>query len=273
VAKSIMFDQRQGEYGPFFVDDFAVEALGASRDVESLRRITFDLVADWRSASYAGALPSLIPMSIKSFHDGFVNSKQSASGVLKFSEAILAKLSREITDLTCDPALQRSIQTRLIQISSDIIEIDASLEQVLDQEIVWQQFLALHPFVLGLHATMRQTYLSVYGAYENFVVRLLALARPGERIRVTNKEFKSLFRASFGDMVETVWFEPSIHAARLVRHSLMHAGGRVTKDLRSIQIPVVEHDDHLHVYPGHIRTLYQKLKVPALELISSKVFR
>lgn len=273
MEKQLIVDDRPESYGPFFVDDFAHRAFDASDDVSVLRAPVFDLVADWRSASYAGALPSLIPSSIKGFHDAFVNSAPTAAGVLKYSDVVLAKLSREIPQLTSGPALQRALREKIVALASEISEAAASVRQELDENSVWQQFLSLHPFYLGLHGTMRLVYLAVYGAYENFIVRILSIAHGGVRIRVTDRDFKKRFRSAFGDLIEDAWLSPEINAFKLVRHAIMHAGGRITPDLRSVRIPVVVHDDALHIFPEHIQQLYDTLKEPVLRLMQAKCFR
>ncbi len=104
---------------------------------------------------------------------------------------------------------------------------------------------------------------------KNFIVRTLSRVHGGKQIRVTDKSFKSDFRAAFGDLIEDAWFASEIHVARLIRHSLMHAGGRVTDDLRKCKIPVVVQDEGLNIFPEHILNLYQVLKTPALAIMTS----
>ncbi|MBU0699630.1 MAG: hypothetical protein ABIK98_08415 [Pseudomonadota bacterium] len=273
MEKQLIVDDRPESYGPFFVDDFAHKAFDASDDISVLREPVFDLIADWRSASYAGALPYLIPSSIKGFHDAFVNKAPSTAGILKYSSVVLAKLSQQIPQVTSDPALQRALGEKIVALANEICAAAASVTHELDENSIWQQFLSLHPFYLGLHGTMRLVYLSVYGAYENFIVRILSIAHGGARIRVTDRDFKKRFRGAFGDLIEDAWLSPEINAFKLVRHAIMHAGGRITPDLRSVRIPVVVHDDALHIFPEHIRQLYDTLKEPALRLMQAKCFR
>lgn len=273
MEKQLIVDDRPESYGPFFFDDFAHKAFNASDDVSVLHEPVFDLIADWRSASYAGALPHLIPSSIKGFHDAFVNKAPSTAGILKYSDVILTRLSKEIPKLTSDPSLQHTLGEKIVAIANEICTAAASVKHELDENSIWQQFLSLHPFYLGLHGTMRLVYLAVYGAYENFIVQILSIAYGGVRIRVTDRDFKKKFRSAFGDLIEDAWLSPEINAFKLVRHALMHAGGRITPDLRSVRIPVVVHDDALHIFPENIQHLYDTLKEPALRLMQAKCFR
>ncbi len=269
---SILIDKRKESYGTFFSDDFATRAFNCSDDCIEIRKPVFALIASWRATSYSGALPSVLLMTLKNFHDGFTNEPSSA-GMLRYSEFVLAKLCREIPSLSVDSELCRQIQSKIVELSAQIIEVDRTVNMRLDSEGVWQDFLALHPFVMGVHATMRQTYLAIYGAYEHFLVSLLKIAMGGQAVRITDQDFKKKFRDAFGDLVEAAWLDPNIVNAKRVRNALIHAGGRVTKDLEKQKIPVVVHDGELHVFPEHNRELYDLLKVPALAMMKSDVFR
>lgn len=275
MEKRLKVDDRKEAYGSFFVDDFAIRSCEIADNKPLLQEAIFDLVADWRCASYAGALPAQIPAAIKGFHDSFTKADFEPSGILQFSSAILTKLSREVLDLTHDPALQRSIQESLVRIACELADAKkVAAKQEMDGDLVWQQYLDLHPFHMGLHSTMRLVYLAVYSAYENFVIRLVALANNGEKTRVNSGDFSQRFRNKFGKLVDDAWFKPEIRVAKLIRHSLMHAGGRMTDDLNNcnVQVPVEVCDGALHVYPEHIKKLYDVLKVQALRLMSAPCF-
>lgn len=273
MEKSLIIDKRQDSYGTFFSDNFGHLAFAASDDAPLLAVPIFDLVADWRSASYVGALPASIPNAIKQFHDTFVKAETTATGILQYSDVILTKLSRELPELVDSPELQRILRERLVILTSEIAEANSSVKQELDGEAVWQQYLSINPFHMGLHGTMRLVYLAVYGAYENFVVHALSIAHGGKRIRVTDRDFKENFRAVLGDFIDDAWFAKDIHVARLIRHALIHAGGRVTNDLRNCDIPLLVHEGILNVFPEHISELYDTLKGPALTIMKASCFR
>jgi hypothetical protein len=273
MERRLVIDQRQDAYGTFFTDDFGRRAFAASDLSPIISEPIFDLVADWRSASYVGALPASIPGSIKNFHDGFIKTESSVTDILGFADVIMIKLSRELPELIDNQQLRRELHQKIVAISSEVMEAKASANQELDGNFVWEQYLALFPFKLGLHGTMRLVYLAVYSAYENFVVRCLSIAHGGKPIRVTNRDFDAQLKHAFGELANDAWFAPDIHIARLVRHSFMHAGGRITKELRNRKIPLEAQDGCLHVYPEHISKLYNVLKVPAFAIMEAEIFR
>jgi hypothetical protein len=268
---SIWIEDRLEAYGTFFRDDFAKKALAASKRSEKLDRIAFDLVCAWRSASYSGALPAVLVMTLKSFHDGYTNEPRSA-GMLKYSEVVLSQLCLAVPTLTLDEKLGRAIQSSILDISCRIVEVDKSLKLDLDLEAAWKDYLKIVPFQLGVHALMRQTYLAIFSAYEDYIISLLKLASGEPNIRITDRDFNKKFRGAFGDLVESVWYDSRIQKAKLVRHALMHAGGRVTKDLECQDIPVLVHEGYLHIFPEHNQALYDLLKVPALAILESGSF-
>ena len=273
MGRRIMIDTRQEAYGTFFSDDFAHHAFAASQSAPRLKAPNFDLVADWRSASYVGALPASIPGGLKRFHDAFVNARITGAGILRYSDVILVKLSHEMPDLVADPGLQQRFREKIVALSYEIAAVNGSVKQELDGEAVWQQYLEVPPFQMGLHGTMRLVYLAVYGAYENFLVRSLSIAHDGKRVRVTDRDFNRDFRAVLGDLIDDAWLSEEIRTARLVRHSMVHAGGRMTDQLRRCKVPVNVQDDYLNVFPEHIASLYNALKGPALAIMKAEPFR
>lgn len=274
MKKHILVDNRQSSYGPFFKDNAIQEAMESSRCSGSLRECLFDLLADWRSVSYAGALPALIPNALKDFHDAFVNAEASAPDILKFSDVILKKVEESIEQVSDDPDLQEKLRKSLISISHEILQANRQVKQTLDGEALWQMYLEMIPFHLGLHGTMKLGYLAVYGAYENFIVRCISLALPNESIRISTSAFNKQLRRAFSDLAESIWFDQDVRVARGIRNALLHTGGRITKELIDLKnIPVRVQDGHLHVFPEDIANLYHQLKIRVVRIIKDDSFQ
>ncbi len=206
-------------------------------------------------------------------HDGYANEREPNTGTLRFADVIVCRMAQITPEVSADPALQRRLHDNLVRVGAEIKEISGSVRVELSIDELWANFLSLAPFQLGLSATMRLVLVSVYSAYENFVVRALSLAQGGEQLRVTDRKFASGFRAAFGSLYDRGLKDPRIAAYRLVRNAFMHNGGRVTPELEAVALPVVKYRGTLHVFPEHVKELYSLLKVPALELIRSHRFR
>ena len=273
MQKHIMLDPKRESYIPFFDDDFPELAFRASDDNTELYEIVFDLVAEWRSLSYASALPATIPAALAAFHDGYTNDVGNQTGILKFADTILKKVALEAPDLTSDPETQKRLHDKLVNIAGEITAINENLDIRMNADSVWQAYLSLVPFTLGLSGTLRVVFIAMYSAYENFVVRCLSCANDGQQFKITkHKKFEEAFRGTFGNLFDECWGNEDFRPFRLVRNSFVHAGGRVTNQLRDVDIPVVVYENRLHVYPEHIRALYSVLKNPALKLISHPSF-
>lgn len=270
-------DRRPDAYGSFMVDDFPARAFACAEDSPQLERIVFDLVADWRCASYAGAMPAQIPNVMKMFHDSHVNNVDNFSGVLQHSDTIIALLSRELPELATDPQLVRKIRQNLVTTAAGIRDATAGSRSELDAGVAWESFLSLEPFQMGLHSTMRLVYVAVYCAYENFLVRALSLGEGGSKVRISDQNFRQRFRKLFGSTTDTALTSEQMHRFRLVRNALVHAGGRLTPDLEELEkkstLPVVAHDGALHIFPEHIRSLYHALREPALTIMAAQCLR
>jgi len=268
-----MYETRQSEYRPFFDDDFGPVAINEAEQATSIAQPIRDLLLDWRSASYAGAIAAIAPETLTNFQHGYADNSDRPKRILEYSDVILTRLAIEIPELCADVRLRDVIQSRLAGITKEIIEINDNLEVNVDPESVWKHYLSQGPFQMGLHASMRLCYLSIFTAYESFLVRVMQTALPNESVRVGTKPFNKQLREIFGELREAIWFDERIRTTGLVRHAFVHAGGRVTKDLLQRKMPVVEKENTLHVYPCHLRELYQLLKSPAHQMMQLDRFR
>ena len=99
-----------------------------------------------------------------------------------------------------------------------------------------------------LWSSQRVAFSAYYNAYENLLVRLAKTAAGLDSLRVTNKsDFNKCLREQFGDDGrDTCWTNSRINLFRLIRHSLSHAGGRLTDDLAKIK-------HNLHLIDGKIQ--------------------
>lgn len=272
MQSKLVIDTRMEAYGTFFNDDFAHRAFASAKHIALLERPVFDLIASWRCSSYAAALPSLLVSGLRSFGEAFAN-KPGSAGMLTYSEAVLAKLCQEIPLLCADTKLCREIQSRIVNISAQIIEADNSVHLEIEEQTLWQQHLELYPFIMGIHASMQQAYLAILSAYEDFLISLIKTLLGPESVRGGTGAFKSQLRQAFGDLAQELWHNSRLHAARLVRHALLHAGGKITKDLEAVKIPVVVQHGRLHVFPENNKALFKTLKESVLIAISDESVR
>ncbi len=275
MQKQLFLEPRQSQYRPFFQDDFAEKAMDMSKDVPDLINPVFDLIADLRAASYASAIPANGPTAIKIFHDAMIEGGAGPKAVLDFAETILSVVSLELPEINGIPELRRKLLEKLVEVSDRTVEASRQVREIatpLDAEAVWQTYFSLSPFQLGLHAAMKQSYVSIYVAFESFVVRCTKLAHGIDSLRVSDSNFNRHLDI-FGSIAQKHWHSKELQAAKEVRNAIVHNGSRITEKLKKLDIPVEAANNEVHVYPEHLRNLYSTVSTAALGFITSPALR
>ena len=276
MQRNISYDPRLDEYSPFLDSNYPAEltaACGLNRELQSL---VFDLLLNWRAASYAGAMPYITVKSMKAFHDGYVTSPTPHVSTLRYSDAILKRLCQRTDRISSDPQLQRALQQELIVVATEVREANEAVAGAVQfpEETTWEAYLGSPPFQMSIWGIMRITFVSMYNAYEEFLVHATKLALGVGRLRTTQKDFRDLLLKVYGpEVAAAIWTSnSSLDMFRLVRHSLSHAGGRITAELRGKNLPFPVEDDRLQIHPGHVRQLYEILRGPARRICQSACF-
>lgn len=256
------------EYRNVFNDDWGAHFLEVTAKASKLDGLGLDLVMEWRASVYTAAMPPTILDHVKAFYDGFIRARHIDTTLVKLAEAIPARLLRRLPELSGDPELVRKLQREIVQLGSDVHEANKQHEEF-DIEKAWNEYLTHHVFQLSLWGSQRICYLAIYNSYENFVLQCVKLRIPGEKCRVTTTDFKSQLSRAFGDdMLQQCWTHEAVNIARVARHSLSHAGGRVTDDLEKLKKKhgFVVVDDRIQVTPADMKSLLSTLKHAAMEL-------
>lgn len=273
MERRITCDPRLEEYKPFLDSEFPQALHDSCGENVAFQNLVLDLLLSWRAASYAAAMPYLLVKSMESQHDGYISALEPDDSVLRFSEVILAKLAERIGQVSADHGLQASIRQELFRISNEVL-IAKKIAQESTRfplEEAWQQYLDLGPFQVVMWGLLRTVFISVYNAYEEFVVHAAKLVLQAERLRTTQDDFSKRLVTAFGESVaERAWFSDQVNLFKLVRNSLVHAGGRITADLRgkAISYPF-DSEGRLHFHPCHIRELHIALREPVLQICKS----
>jgi hypothetical protein len=172
-----------------------------------------------------------------------------------------------------DPSSVRRLQERIVNLGAEMEEARDRAKFEFQMEEMWRSYLGKHAYQLSLWGSQRICYVSIYNSYENFLVRSLQIARSIDSCRVTDKDFPKNLAASFGDDVrDKCWISNiQINVARLARHALSHAGGRVTDDLAKHKHGFVVKDDRIQVTPEKTKALFSLLKNAVYSLAEKAV--
>jgi hypothetical protein len=71
-TRDIYVDANPEAYRNFLSDDWAERIESLASPAPKLSALVFDLVLEWRAATYAMSLPAMIPDQIKRYHDAYV---------------------------------------------------------------------------------------------------------------------------------------------------------------------------------------------------------
>ena len=198
---------------------------------------------------------------MKGYHDSFVKTGEINTTLLRLAEGITAKLASEIPDVISEPSLIRRLQERIVKLGCDLE--DSKLRDQIDFPLaeMWQSYLEKPAYQLSLWGSQRVCYVSIYNSYENFITRAVSIARSIASCRTTDRDFNKYLTDSLGSaLFQKCWTRQAIHIARLARHALSHAGGRVTDDLGKQKHGFDVRDGRIQVTPTKTKELFAVLK-------------
>lgn len=146
-------------------------------------------------------------------------------------------------------------------------------------EEYWKEYLTVPSFHQYIWSSERLSFQSVYNAYEEFFVECARVANQLPKLRAAGKfednagkklEAKGWFREAFGDsMLNECWTSKEVNGIRIMRHSLAHAGGKITDDIKAAKIKVRAYGGVIHMFPSDVRGAIATLSSCVLKIIDA----
>ena len=270
--RQLYVDTRLGSYRDYFPSATAEAFSAAAQPARLLDEFVLDLILQWRTTAYIASMPAMLLESLGTFSQAYMASVSPDSSVLAFADVVLAKLSLKLPDLVDDQQLRSRIARELVTITTEIREARTAVSPKVDIEAIWNEYLQLGPFAMSVWSAQRVAFVTFYNAYETFLVRCVRQATATDAMRTTSKAFKPALREEFAtDIIDPCWTAPTLNLARLVRHSLSHAGGRQTPDLEKQRHNINLIDDVLQIAPDDNHALLHVLFTAVESLISNAV--
>lgn len=260
-------------YRGYFSDDWARRVSEITFQRPLLDKLFLGLAMSWRAAAYTVSLPVQLLDHTKQYHDGFVNSGDVNSHILRLASVIPAKLVQKLPELVNDPLLLNRLSRAIISVGVEVDDAIAQSRLPFPMQASWEEHLANHVFQLMLWNSQRICFTSVYNSYESFIVQCLKSAIGVEKCRTSDKRtFRDQMEKAFGAAVfEACWAQDSVNIARVARHSLAHADGAVTNDLGRLNHGFVVTDGCIQITPDDVKKLFSVLKNAAEVLIQNAV--
>lgn len=271
--KAIVVDKRLDSYSGFLQSDFATHVFDAADRATQVKHLALHLMADWRSISYAVAFPALSPASIEKFHIGMLSTGPLDYSFLGFLEFLLLRLNERIPSLTSDQQLRDAIKAELAHLIIQIAPLKAERDTHISAHMVWDQLIDQRPMHMGIHAIMRLSYIGLFGAYEEFLVRCTRVLSGNAKVRSSSGLFQSILERCYGlDKARMCWSSTELSNIREIRNRLVHAGGKTKEGDSALASVIHIEDDYMHVFPCHIENAYLAIKSPILAILSHPGF-
>lgn len=261
--KPVQISQDLDDYKSFFDHSWARTIDEIAKD-RRLRELVFDLCAVWKGTANTHRMPWLLPNLTQSFSDGQLDLGDTFVG--KMVEKMAKDLPDKMRGVFSGPARAR-LRTILNQMANEVRR--KRTKPIVEFEVgtkMWSDLVSQQEFQVSLWATQRLCYGAVYFAYEDFVICNIKLVKGVDNYRIPQKE--SDFRAEFSDLYdedlfEECWADGGVEIARLVRHALVHNGGRLTRSLEGKKKRLSLIGNEIQILPSHTRSLFDLLKIRA----------
>lgn len=260
VIKTFLIDPDIQSYRNYFTTDQAQSLL--DRGLDAVEPLVNDLSFAWRSAAYAAGMPGQMAGQIPRFLAGEQSFPQSAEGQQSVTEMVLALLVHRLPTLTADPAFLGELRTTILNILPEVREARTSFPRSLTEDELWNTFLQLTEFQFYILSSQRFCYLTVYAAYEVFLVGFVRTVLKNDTIRVTDRSprfSKRLEEAVGTSLCSKAWTTPAVAMPREVRNSLLHERGRLTVKLKPFESKLRLVDGEIQIYPEDNKQLIANL--------------
>lgn len=266
-------DDRIESYGQIYDFDWAKKLVEVSDPAPVLQEMLLDLCISFQGVSTTLAIPALAVDVAKAYADSAKLGRLSDSLQLRYSEHIVARLRQSHA---LNGSIERELLAQMLKWIEEVHEIIKGEAIPFPRQELWDEYVTVEAnepidshktqFRVGIFAAQRLAYSALFFAYEDFFLQLLARMGHGG-LWTMNPKFPGVCEQVFGQAVaDRCWWDTKIEDAKLVRHSLAHAGGRVTDKLRNRNHGIDVLDDRLQVMPRHVVALNNELKECVLML-------
>ena len=268
VTRHMQVDDRLNAHEPFFEHSWAKHLFDISRHAPKLNDVVFDLTLAFKGVSFTAALPLLAVNIAERYDEGFNEHRLSDPLVLQLANRIAGEIGQQAFFLN---PLQKSQVAQLIRKLANEMSDNVRPDMVpFPKQELWDDFVKVeegeaknspkNEFRLSLWSSRRICYSSLFFAYEDFIVRCLQ-TQCGDSTRIDYNGFNKKCRETFGDpLTEYCWLNQDVIDAKLIRHALVHAGGRETPKLQDRKHGISVVDGRLQIVQGDVVALYHLLK-------------
>jgi hypothetical protein len=129
----------------------------------------------------------------------------------------LVRLQERIPALECNKELQQDLRAELNDLITQIGVLKGKSNRLVSAHTVWSELIKQHPMVMGIHETMRLSYIGIFAGYEEFLVRSARLLCARTDLKSTSKKFRQVLNETLGrDMANLCWTSREIYNIRKI---------------------------------------------------------
>ncbi|AMV21505.1 hypothetical protein [Planctomyces sp. SH-PL14] len=268
------FDEHIDSYGRIYDFEWGRKLVELSQPAPVLSEMLFDLCLSFQGVSTTLAIPVLAVDAVEAFAKGTKLLELSSSLQLQYAKHIIARLEQSHA---LNSSIERTLLVKMLEWFGEVHEKIKGEEIPFPRQELWDGWVKVetdegvdsrkNQFRIGIWASQRLAYSALFFAYEDFILQLLSAMGHGGLWTSNAHKFEDACRRVFGDaLAERCWLDSRIEDAKLIRHSLAHAGGRITKHLKGRNHGVHVDGDRLQIMPHNVAALHHELKGCVLAL-------
>lgn len=274
LQRKLFLDDRLESYDSFFDHQWAKDFSALASTAAKLQEPAFDFLMSCKGISRTAALPNLSVALTESYAQGHDHHKLSVSESMRLIDHIVARIEQQVV-------LNSNQKTEVVAAMAELAEefrrkLDAVNVEFPKQDL-WDSCVKVvdgesphspkNEMRLALWASQRVCYSALYFAYEDLLTRCLSIHQRRE-VRAIGTSFQRVCRDALSPKLQQQCvFGRQINTAKLVRHALVHAGGRETAELKNSKHLITVVDGQLQILPQDVKELYSCLKWSSVQLL------
>jgi len=258
-----------GAYQDFFDEDWKQLLIRRTKETK-LDDPVSDLIVSWDGIGHSFGLPFMIVRSVHKMRHRMYNHKDPLRVADKIADWIGNQIAQDQPSIAGSKIKDAAKRAAKKYRDQNPEKITRTFEET------WAECLERPDFPRVLWSIQRLCYGSMHHSYENYVRHAVQIAKNNDKYEATGKAFWNDVASLVGEGTafeclgaptsdsETIADEVTL--ARLVRNSLAHNGGRLSKALKRQKVLygdsfpfALDEQDRLQISPIDVRSLFQLL--------------
>lgn len=270
VTQRIRYDLSLDEYEAFFDLEWEKQITEIARGTE-LERAVLDLKINWQSISHTHKLPWLcIDFLKRAWKVTFSEDAPAGGFKVKVLKNVQKELFAKVPVLTKvqKPLVQKALKEILEATSAKLTQA----QQSFPQDMLWQTLLSpeQREMQLSIWGAQRLCYAALFHSYEEFLRHTIGVLQGKPSLQMPRfDDFDPV--PIIGEEIGALIVDEEVTTARLVRNTLAHNGGKITKKLRGRNHGLYVENDIVQIRAHDTRRLFNILKDRALKLAEKAV--